>query len=210
MLKYWLVLCCMVTVGLYGQQIMLNKATGKPAAAPIVVAPAPAPLNQPARNMPPASTSESMAALASRQKMLAETLIEYANQASKSLESIPILIAKTKIFIEESMALIASLKNDLASSYDQISRAQSAQDVATRLERINTLIDQNLVPLIGNLAQLSLSAAELIYATNAQIIEPFSDEVATRGINTATGIRELVKAINGLTNSLQALSKRRI
>lgn len=142
-----------------------------------------------------------------RHKLLADALIAYAHEASKTLENIPSLVNKTKVFIDDSLALIARIKNDLEKSHAQIKLAKNRADCSTRLTAITILIDQQLIPAISHLSQLSLTAAELIYAMNNELLEPFNTEVASRGMNTAVKIREMVKSTNALTDTLHDMIK---
>ena len=163
---------------------------------------APAQVTSMPAQLPEASLPEQM----QKHRLLAEALFEYAHQASKSLERIPSLIARTKAFINESLALLARLSTDMKMVPEQNKKVKHAPDSIARLSALTEVVTQ-LIPCIQHLAQLSLSSAELIYAMNDQLLQPFARETAEHGMKTCIEIREMVRSIADITASLQDMSK---
>jgi len=144
---------------------------------------------------------------ARKPEILAESLVMYAQEGSKALNSIPTLEEKAKRFIDESSTLLARLKNDTEKVQTQIAKLKRLHSQTRQYQAVLNLIQKEIAPQLNHLAQLALSGAEFTYEANNLIVQPFNNEVAHRAMKNATEIRNLARAINALSASLQEMSK---
>lgn len=143
-----------------------------------------------------------------KSKILAESLIEYANQGGKILANLPKIIEKTKDFINTSISILALVKTDLQHIKTQLNTIKTKQDNTEKLILMTQLLESALLPLINHLAELMLAGAKVVYTNSDATVEPLNSEIATKAKTAALSIRDIAKEVDTLTKDLETTAEK--